>query len=372
MQRRRLKAKNKRKTAVRLAFLALGALALIGAVTGLVLALSKGAALGAMEALPFSAEATQIFTGNGFLYLADGKLNYFDLNDERKNLSLSTSTTDVRLAASKGIYALYNSSAVQIVGVSFPIEFSGTVQSVRCGSAYVAVYRLDASGNGAIQVFNFKGERQAESDVDLSGATLVNYGFRSGDDDTLWTLTLDTGSSTPVQTLTTYDLAKTATTGVITVSGELAETVAFTEKSVFAVCTGNLLRFNRTGNAQAYRVIVYGYKYLDASFAGPRPLFLFVPRDGAKLSSVMLLSVDEADVASERRVFLQLPPNALTAAVANGKLLVYCADAVYVYSEKGTLLSKEAFETPIDAAAKLDDSHMVVTRGGTLYLAPVS
>ncbi|HWS30974.1 MAG TPA: hypothetical protein VN512_12785 [Clostridia bacterium] len=371
MQRRRLKAKNKRKTASRLVLMVLAALVLIGAAVGLALALKGNKTLKASEQLPFSAEATRLFTGSGFLYIADGKLNYLDLSDESKNLSLSVSTADVRLAASKSVYALYNSSAVQIVGVNLPIEFSGTVQSVKCGASHVAVYRLDASGNGAIQVFNAKGER-TDNDIDLNAVTLINYGFRSGDDDTLWTLTLDTESSTPVQTLTTYDLAKSTTTGVITISGELTETVSFTEQSVFAACTGNLLRFNRTGNAQAYRVIVYGYKLIDASFNGSRPLFLFVPRDGASLSSVMLLGVDEGDVASERRVFLRLPQNALTAAVANGKLLVYCADAVYTYSEKGTLLSTETFETPIEGATKLNDSYMLLKRGSVLYLAPIS
>lgn len=371
MQKRRLQAKNKRKTASRLALIALGALVLVGAAIGLVLAFSKSASLSSMEALPFSAEATRLYTGSGFLYLAEGRLNYKDLSDERKNLSLSTTNaSDVRLAASKSVYAIYNSSAVQIVGVDFPIEFSGTVQSVKCGVSHVAVYRQDASGNGAIQVYTAKGERT--DSIELTGATLVNYGFRSAADDTLWTLTLDTSSATPVQTLTTYDLTKAATTGVITLSGELAENVSFTEKSVFAVCTGNLLRFNRTGNAQAYRVIVYGYAFVDASFTGTRPLFLFVPRESASLSSIMLLAVDEEDVASERRVFLQLPQNALTAVVANGKLLVYCADAVYVYSEKGTLLSSESFETPIEAAVKLDDTHMLLRRGSALYLAPVS
>ncbi len=370
MQKRRLRAKNKQKTISRLAVVALGALALVGTAVGLVFAFSGGASSRAMEALPFSSDSTRLYTGGGFLYLADNKLNYMDLSDERKNLSLATSTADFRLAASKSVFALYNTSAVQIVGVNFPIEFSGTVQSVQCGASHVAVYRLDASGNGAIQVFTASGD-QADS-IDLSAATLVNYGFCSGSNDTLWTLTLDTQSATPVQTLTTYDLSKSATTGIVTISSELAEVISFTDKSVFAVCTGNLLRFNRTGNAQAYRVIVYGYKYLDASFSGSRPLFLFVPRGSAALNSVMLLSVDEGDVASERRVFLQLPQNALTAVVAGGKLYVYCTDAVYVYSEKGTLVSKEAFETPIDGAVKLDDSRMILSRGGVLYLAPLS
>lgn len=371
MQRRRLKAKNKRKTATRLVLVVVAVLLIIGAAVGLVLAFGGKKTLKASEQLPFSAEATRLFTGSGFMYIADGKLNYLDLNDESKNLSLSVSTADVRLSASKTVYALYNSSAVQIVGVNLPIEFSGTVQSVKCGATHVAVYRLDASGNGAIQVFNAKGER-TNNDIDLSAVTLINYGFRSGDDDTLWTLTLDTESSTPVHTLTTYDLAKSTTTGVITISGELAETVSFTGESVFAVCTGNLLRFNRTGNAQAYRVVVYGYKLIDKSFSGSRPLFLFVPRDSAALNSVMLLGVDEGDVASERRVFVRLPQNALTAIVANGKLLVYCTDAVYTYSEKGTLLSTVTFETPIDDAVKLNDSYILLKRGSTLYLAAIS
>ena len=81
MQRRRLKAKNKRKTTLRLALVALGTLALVGAAVGLVLAFSDSAAFGAMEALPFPAEATRVFTGSGFLYLSDGKLNYLDLSD---------------------------------------------------------------------------------------------------------------------------------------------------------------------------------------------------------------------------------------------------------------------------------------------------
>ena len=64
MQRRRLKAKNKRKTASRLVLMVLAALVLIGAAVGLALALKGNKTLKASEQLPFSAEATRLFTGS--------------------------------------------------------------------------------------------------------------------------------------------------------------------------------------------------------------------------------------------------------------------------------------------------------------------
>ena len=48
--------------------------------------------------------------------------------------------------------------------------------------------------------------------MDFDAADLIDFGFSNRQDETLWTLEMDLSASTPVCTITTYNLATKRTT----------------------------------------------------------------------------------------------------------------------------------------------------------------
>ena len=232
MRKKRYVVKQRSRMILRIGILALGALLAIGLVFGLI-HLLKSTKKGAKELteLPFTDTANYAYTGSGFLYFQEGKLFYKDIADSRKDTSYKINTDELKLTASPGISVLYHDTAVQIVGSEAPIVVSGKVLGVKCSQAHVAVLREDSAGKTAIVIYDGAGTQTDQMDFDA--ADLIDFGFSNRQDETLWTLEMDLSASTPVCTITTYNLATKRTTGVINVQNQLTGDVIFTDKSLF-------------------------------------------------------------------------------------------------------------------------------------------
>ena len=348
--------KNKKKTATRIALLIAAPLLIAGIVVGVTLYKDYQNTPCLTDELPaFNAEDC-VYNGSGILYLAEDKLVYSDLSDKKNDYSLSVSGEGATLAASTGLSVLYNASGVQIIGLSYPIEFSGSLMAVRCGASYVAGLRRDSQSKVSLQIFS---KTEQVDQIDFSDDYLIDFGFTSPSENTMWTLTQDVTSSVPVHTLTTYDMDARTTTGVMTQRNQLIEEVRFTQNSVFAIGTNHIVRYNSVGNNQAYRVLVYGYRMLDFSSEGEKPMFLFVPRGDEELSTVKLYTLAEADTADEQIASVKLPSGALAAFLSKGRLVALTADAMYIYSANGTLSSTTKLEFTATAYKKLSDTYVL-------------
>ena len=253
------------------------ALLRIGLILGIILVLG-GAAYGifaltgsqeqsqGLEQLPFTADTNYVFTGSGFLYMYGDRLTYDDLLDAKKDASYQVSTGSVQLAASPTLSVLYHETAVQILGAAESLTFTQQVEQVACGVSHVAVLLRGEGQAMSLQVYDKTGVQTDQ--MDFPDGELVNFGFAQTQDDTLWTLEMSPAGSLPLSTLTTYNLATNHTTGVMTIQGQLVDQVWFTQNSIFFSCTNNLIRFTRTGNTEAYRLLVYGWDLCDVSTAG--------------------------------------------------------------------------------------------------------
>jgi hypothetical protein len=156
------------------------------------------------------------------------------------------------------------------------------------------------------------------------------------------------------------------TNGLITVQGQLVERLSFTANSLFAVTTDNIIRYNRVGNSEAYRVMIYGWEYCDYSGALASPMFLLKPR-GGELSSVRIYTVAEGDIPSATITTLQLPEGTLCAFLSAGRLVAITHDLVYIYSASGVLESSTRLARSIDSAEKLTERKVLVGAGGEYY-----
>lgn len=371
MRKRRFVIRRKGAALLRIGLL-LGALLLLaGAVYGVITLLRSGGQRMDAAQLPFTADTNYTFTGKGFLYMYGDRLHYEDLADTKKNASYQVSTEGIRLAASPTLSVLYHSAAVQIIGVAEPLPIAGQVLEVACGTEHVAVLREDSSGGSSLLIYDKAGAQTDQ--MDFEPGELVDFGFAQTGDETMWTLELSVAGSLPVSTLTTYNLATNHTTGVMSVQDQLVDGVVFTQNSIFLSCTTSLIRFNRTGITEAYRLLVYGWELQDISTSGTGgPVMLYRERGAASAGgTVKLYTLPEGGVASATVRDVQLPAGTTAAFLAGGKLYACTDKEMYTYSGTGKLLSTAALPRATDSVTKLSDGYMLLKSGNGLYAAAI-
>lgn len=373
MRKRRYRAKNKGQTLARLGILLLIPVLIIGLIVGVVKLFQSGKHSLSMTALPFTASDTYTYTGKGFLYYTGGKLYYKDDSDSKANyeLTITSDGADIGVSASSTLSTLYNSSSVLLIGTDYPVEFSGVVRSVACGVSHFAVLRQESDSLDVLQAFDNKANPARQLDFATSSAYLVDFGFDTTDEETLWTLTLDVSGGSPVSTITSYNLNQSVTNGLMTIQDQLVERVCFARSSVFAVTTNYIIRYARVGNSEAYRTLIYGWEVIGVSTSGSQPLFLLRQRGEEGYFSVKLAILPETDSGGPTITMLQLPSGTLSAFLLGNRLAACTADTLYLYDTKGHLLSSTAFERSIESASRLSDTKILLSAGGTLYVATV-
>lgn len=370
MRKRRFVVRRKGAALFRIGLLFGAVLLLCGAAYGVIRLVRAGGQRMDAKQLPFTADTNYTFTGKGFLYMYGDRLYYEDLADTKKSASYQVSTGDIQLAASSTLSVLYHASAVQIIGGGEPLTINGSVQDVACGTNHVAVLSEDANGASSLLIYDKAGAQTDQ--MDFEPGALLDFGFAQTGDETMWTLELSVTGSLPVSTLTTYNLSTNHTTGVMSVQDQLVDGVIFTDNSIFLSCTTSLIRFNRTGITEAYRLLIYGWELYDVSTAGGSPVVLLRKRgDTGSEGTVKLYTLPEGGVASAAVSDVQLPAGTTAAFLAGGKLYACTKEEMHAYSSAGKLLSTTELPRATDSLAKLSESYMLLRSGNGLYVAAI-
>lgn len=365
MRRRKYVARNRAFTYRRAAILGGVLLLVAGAAITAVFLLKGLDPVRSAKKLPFGAAANYEFTGDGFLYASEQTLYYYNLDDDAKNYSVQLPSQDVRLMGSPSLAGVYNEQAVQIIGMDFPIEFSGKLLAGKCGETHVAVLK-DDSGQGVLQVFDGTTGKQVQQIAQT--APLVDFGFFSGASQTLWTLEMNDSASLPLSIISTYDLTNARTTGVMSVQNQLVDKVLFSAESIFVVGTNHIIRYDMVGKNESYRAMVYGWEYCDDSPSGGKRVFLLTPRGSSGWGTARLVTLADAADASLSTATVQLPADTLNAFLAGGQLYAFTADTLSVFSQSGKLVQKSGFDEAITGAVKLSENRILLIRDGELYL----
>jgi len=368
MSAKKLVVRNKRKTAARLGLVLFIFLAIVGCIVGAVLLLSKKENPTLMfTALPFSASDQYIHRNTGFLYISGGQMGYHDLKDSSKDYTLSVASQDVTLAGSETIAAVYSQRALQIVGAEYPIACSDPIVYVECGKTHIAVLcRNEQTGVETLLIYDSTGLQTDQ--LDSEGGFIMDFGFVDGTGDVLWVQVVHVDSSMPVSTVTTYDLDKGSTKGVVQVQNQIIETLYFTGSSMYAVGTNQIIRYSAS-NKESYREMIYGWKVLDAYPSADSCAFLLTPRASATLSAVKISTLAEGDVSNRQDTYMQLPPETVCACLMNGQLAVVTRENVVTYSLTAVERDTYTLENSVSAAEKLNDTTLLLTVGDALYIA---
>lgn len=320
-----------------------------------------------MTATPITAGVTKLNTGSGMLYQSNGHIYYYDWSNQNRNYSYEMQA-DIRMSGSTKLSVVYTDTMLQIVGQDEPITFTGEILSVECGETHIAVLRRDSGGGESVLVLTSAGEQVDQLLPD--DQYIVDFGFYTTTGEMLWIQTLSATAGVPTTRITTYDLSRRASIGVMQVQDQLIDALYITENSVFAVGTNQIIRYTHDGNKEIYREMVYGYKVLDFSNASGTPTFLLAPRDG-NMHAVKLLTLQEADEAGAVETHLQLPSEGVAGYIMNGALVVVAREKLFTYSLRGQLSSTATLELPVDEAIKLSDTTLLLLSNGAYYTAKV-
>ena len=360
-----VKRKKKKKRQSKTLVFSLVIMFLVGGAVGVyTLIFNKTQSTVSMAETPIATSSTYWNTGDGILYQTDGQIHFYHLTDQKKNYTYGTAASDIRMAGSSKMTAVYNDFSMQIIGRKQPVEFSGTVLALECGMSHVAVLQKDAEGADAVIVLTEDGKEidQKRADADQY---IVDFGFYTTTSEMLWIETLSINAGTPTTTITTYDVEKKTTSGVMQIQSQLVDRLYFTKDSIFVVGTNQIIRYTHD-NKEIYRTTVYGYRVIDYTLADT-PTFLMTPR-GGDMHSVKMLTLAEDTEPDLTETYLQLPTEGVAAYMMNGTLVVVSREKVYTYTLKGKLSKEASFEQPVDDAAKLTERVLMLSSNGIYYL----
>lgn len=321
-----------------------------------------------MHATPISTASTYISTGDGLLYQTDGQIHFYHLTDNRKNYTYGMGASDVRMSGSAAMTVVFNESSLQVVGKNKPISFTGRVREVECGTNYLAVLRSADDGMDSISVITTGGEQIEQ--LSFADQYIVDFGFYKTSGEMLWVETINVNAGTPTISITTYDLSKKASTGVMHIQNQLVDELYLTANSLFVVGTNQIIRYTHSGNKEVYRFTIYGYEVVDFSSAGSSPTFLLTPR-GGDFHSVKILTLAEDSAPNAVETYLQLPMEGISAFMMGDHLAVTSREKLLTYTLKGKISSDASFEQEIDNAVKLTDKVLLLSSNGIYYLATI-
>ena len=356
-------------------FIIILALLAVGLVVIGFLAVSKlGSPIKKNVELPFNIYYNYAFTGNGFVYIEGNSFNYYSLSDNKQNYSVMLENTDVKLAGSDSVQVVYTNSAVRLPKNQASLAISGTVKSVKCFYGFVAVHieesRVDSvEKTDKIKIFSASGEQLDE--IILSGRKLLEYGFfRKGRNDQLYSIELDYQASMPITSVSTYSLTTQSKTGIITIQNQLVECMIFTDKSVFAVGTNDIIRYEAEGNYESYRLLSYGYSLHDSSYTKTNTVFLIknanheddVPR------TIRIYKTAQGGSPNGQVNLMRVAESAKSVFACGDKVFVLTAGCLNRYSTLGSFDGSYKLSITVDEAQKLSDNSLLLTSGSKLYL----
>ena len=353
-----------------MAFVILVLIALVGVIVLTTFLVKSCGTMLTARNVPLASGGLCTGTGDGILYVKAGMLNYYSYKDEDNNFSKYLSGSPTGIVGSKGLQAVWSENAIQIIDAPFDITPKGRVTAVRAGERHIAVCTERTDGGRIVTVFSSTGQQVYEKE--FSDGALLNFGFSEVSGQTLWTMELSVDSGATRTTVTTFDLSRMSATGVISVSGQLVEDVYFTGSSVFIIGTETLIRYSASANREIYRVKLHGYRVADISPDGENVVFLLLPRNADGLKTVRVLTVAQAELASESAISLNLGSGTVGCHLVGGNIIVVGENTASLYDRKGRII--ETVALPVGStlsSMKLDEKHILMERSGEFDLLAV-
>lgn len=323
-----------------------------------------------LHELPFLADVQYAYNEDGFYYLQGTQLCYVDDDNSDKNIRRNINTAEIELVVSSDITLIYSTNAVRLLDADKSIEITGgRILDVKCGNKHIAVMRENTDRTVTLLIYD-RASEQVDS-IEFGDAYAVDFGFDLSKGELLWTIDVNTDSTQPISTLTTYDLDKRTTSGIITVVNQLVDRVEFTNNSIYIIGTSQLIRYDRLRNSESYRATCFGRVLHDCSLTQSKPLFLFVDSNTEKIRRIAIYTMTDDTVGSATTRLMTIPEEAIGVFAMAGRPIVVTSENVYIYKTNGQLDETKRFDSAIMGAIKLTDNTLLIERDGRLYTARI-
>lgn len=307
-----------------------------------------------------------IYNGKGFIEYSNGYLNYYDLNNRKKDTKtyVGLVSEGLNIACGSGIEVIYTNGSIYFPDVKITIDIEeGLIQSCKCGANYVAAL-IEGDDGTRIEIYNSVGNKIKE--IPIYENLLVNFGFESESSTTFYTEELSTIAEDSVVTITIYDLEKGSKNGLITVYGMLVDEVIFTDDSIFVVGTKNIIRYDRKTNKEVYRVLIYGYSYESVSEVKKGKLaFILTEVDSQNSNYIKLLTLNEGENANATAYVIPLSDDVIYYTSMHGNVLAVGNNTVTILNSSGQIEKTTDFEFDISFAKKVNEDSLIIKVGNT-------
>lgn len=306
------------------------------------------------------------FNGKGFIDYRARTLEYYDLSGKSKDFSKSLGFDDdnIKLAGGSEITVLYNDISFFVVGTKQAVNIeNGRIIDCKCGKNFAALLIEDnESANARVEIYNSAGSLCNKKEFDTT--IITGFGFESEFGTTFYYSEMSTAGKDLAITITTFDLERNSVNGVLCVYGMVVDDVIFTEKSIFAVGTKYLIRFDRVTNKEVYRILIYGYECYSVSMdSKKKQVFALAEADVEKPSYVKLLTLSESENANSTVRVVNLPDDYVYFASMNGTLTVVTDHSIIKYDASGKVSGTTECDETISMAMKLDSNKLLLKKG---------
>lgn len=267
---------------------------------------------------------------------------------------------------SSTLLAVYKDNIVQVRGKE-SIALSGSIRSICCGESHVAVLRANTnSGNESIAVLDADGTPVGNA-LDFSDCRVVSFGFYSDNGkELLWVIGISMQQNMPVTTIKMFDYTTGGSLSYFPAFYDQAiEKLYFTDESIFIVGTQSIIRYSFSGSKEKYRIRIYGLEVIDMYCDSGVAYFLLKARDEQNAQTVHLLSLNEADSASDSMLSIHVPEPLVGAFLQNGGVRCITSGHLYSYTSAGkAALDIETAYTALSAIRVTDTQFMMETAEG--------
>ena len=240
---------------------------------------------------------------------------------------------------------------------------SADIVSAEVGSKYAAVL-LAPEHDGRILLME-PGGRQVD-DIDMSGLTVLNYGFFS-DDSLFWVMSLDTSGTVPTCAISTYNPGKRIV-GSITDNEQLMYQVLFQSSQVCCAGVTHLKVYDYTGTENASRrKLIYGWYLVSADTENTDPMMAYVLSAQYDAGQAMQ---DVRMIRSNCDEIVRMPYPCIALTAKDNRVYGFSQEGMIMIAQAGRRQT-EAYPTglPMDRVYGVTDNNVaVVGYGSKLYL----
>ena len=314
--------------------------------------------------MPFKKADTYIIYDKGVVYVNNDHI--IGINDKsEQQFDLKLNAVNVNLKISSDVLFAYSTHFFQAVDLSteqtiVSKEVNGSITDVAAGKDCLAILRQDETGVSHLDVYDKAG---ADITQIVFSYSLIDFGFI--EDQSLWTLELDTSGFLPVSKITIYKDVGKSINGIVTVEGQIIQKVLFTEKELFLVGTNHVIYCNYLGENRTTELI-YGWYLRSYGIYGGEPLMLFSPRQESLESKY--LSAVRIVTRPEQTVSLQLQPGCIKIVPGNDKVYVFTNDTMYEYNAKGKLLETLNLPVAVEDIVRVNDKSVLLINEADIYM----